>query len=46
MIEAIDGRLAAAMPEGGTGGVRITAMWLWMPAMMVFGGLMWLMMGT
>lgn len=23
-----------------------SAMWLWMPAMMVFGGLMWLMMGT
>lgn len=22
------------------------AMWLWMPAMMAFGGLMWLMMGT
>lgn len=21
-------------------------MWLWMPAMMAFGGLMWLMMGT
>ena len=46
----LDRRTAEALQPGGEDAAhradQHSAMWLWMPAMMVFGGLMWLMMGT
>ena len=42
---AAEARQPAVEDPAHRGGQH-NARWLWMPAMMVVGGLMWLMMGT